>query len=67
MPVHEIFNFSITLGTAVILFLVMQYLGHAVVRYLNRKVLHLTQPGSPLNKSASSPMLGSVADSDRHY
>ena len=35
MPVHEIFNFSITLGTAVILFFVMQYLGHAVVRYLN--------------------------------
>ena len=37
MPVHEIFNFSITLGIAVILFLLMQYLGYAVVRYLNRK------------------------------
>ncbi len=36
MPVHEFFNFSMTLGMAVILFFVLQYLGHAVVRYLNR-------------------------------
>jgi hypothetical protein len=41
MPVQEIINLSMTLGIAVILFLVVQYLGHAVVRYLNRKVLHL--------------------------
>ena len=36
MPVHEFFNFSMTLGIAVILFFVLQYLGHVVVRYLNR-------------------------------
>ena len=36
MPLHEIINFSITLGIAVILFLAVQYLGHAVVRYLKR-------------------------------
>ena len=36
MPVHEFFNFTMTLGIAVILFFVLQYLGHAVVRYLNR-------------------------------
>jgi hypothetical protein len=36
MPVQEAINFSITLGMAVIVFLIMQYLGHAVVRYLNR-------------------------------
>ena len=48
MPVHDIINFSITLGIAVILFLVIQYLGHAVVRYLNRKVLHLTRLGRTL-------------------
>jgi hypothetical protein len=36
MPVHEFLNFSMTLGMAVILFFVLQYLGHAVVRYLNR-------------------------------
>jgi len=42
MPVHDIITFSITLGIAVTLFLVVQYLGHAVMRYLNRKLLHLT-------------------------
>ncbi len=35
MPVHEIFNFSLTLSTAITTFLVMQYLGHAIVRYFN--------------------------------
>ncbi len=48
MPLHENINFSITLGIAVILFLAVQYLGHAVVRYLNRKVPHLTRLGSRL-------------------
>ena len=48
MPVHEIFNFSITLGIAVIVFLFMQYLGYAVARYVNRKVPHLTRLGSRL-------------------
>ena len=36
MPAQEIVSFSTTLGMAVILFLILQYLGHAVVRYLNR-------------------------------
>ena len=36
MPVHDIITFSITLAIAVVLFFVVQYLGHAVVRYLNR-------------------------------
>ena len=48
MPVHEIINLSITLGIAVILFLVMQCLGHAVVRYLNRKAVHLKRIGRTL-------------------
>jgi hypothetical protein len=33
MTVHEFINFSLTLGTSITLFLVLQYLGHAVVRY----------------------------------
>ena len=48
MPVHEIISFSITLLIAVILFLLMQHLGYAVVRYLNRKVPHLTRLGRTL-------------------
>ena len=48
MPVHEIISLSITLAIAVIVFFVMQYLGHAVVRYLNRKVLHLKRLGRTL-------------------
>ena len=35
MPVHEAINFTLTLGTAVTSFLVMQYIGHAFVRYFN--------------------------------
>lgn len=35
MHVHEVMSFSLTLGTALTLFLGMQYLGHAVVRYFN--------------------------------
>jgi hypothetical protein len=36
MHVHEFFDLSIMVGTGVILFLIMQFLGYAVVRYLNR-------------------------------
>ena len=36
MHVHEYFDLSITVGTGVTLFLIMQFLGYAVVRYLNR-------------------------------
>ena len=36
MHVHEFFDLSITVGTGVTLFLIMQFLGYAVVRYLNR-------------------------------
>ena len=35
MSVHEAVSFSLTLGTALTLFLGMQYLGHALVRYFN--------------------------------
>jgi hypothetical protein len=35
MPVHEAINFTLTLGTALTLFLGMQYIGHALVRYFN--------------------------------
>ena len=37
MHVHEFFDLSITVGTGVTLFLIMQFLGYAVVRYLNRE------------------------------
>ena len=36
MHVHEFFDLSITVGTGVTLYLIMQFLGYAVVRYLNR-------------------------------
>ena len=36
MHVHEFFDLSITIGTGVTLFLIMQFLGYAVVRYFNR-------------------------------
>ena len=36
MHVHEFFDLSIMVGTGVILFLIMQFLGYAVVRHLNR-------------------------------
>ena len=36
MHVHEFFDLSIMVGMGVILFLIMQFLGYAVVRYLNR-------------------------------
>ena len=35
MPVHEAINFTLTLGTALTLFLGIQYFGYAVVRYFN--------------------------------
>jgi len=35
MHVHEFFDLSIMVGTGVILFLIMQFLDYAVVRYLN--------------------------------
>ncbi len=37
MPIHDVFTFSLTLATAITTFLVMQYLGHAVVRYFNNE------------------------------
>jgi len=37
MHVHEFFDLSITVGTGVTLFFIMQFLGYAVVRYLNRE------------------------------
>ncbi len=37
MHVHEFFDLSITVGTGVTLFLIMQFLGYAVVQYLNRE------------------------------
>jgi hypothetical protein len=37
MHAHEFFDLSIMVGTGVTLYLVMQFLGHAVVRYLNRE------------------------------
>ena len=37
MHVREFFDLSITVGTGVTLFLSMQFLGYAVVRYLNRE------------------------------
>ena len=39
MHVHEVISFSLTLGTAVTLFLGMQLVGHAVVRYFNSEDL----------------------------
>ena len=36
MAGHDIINFSLSLTTAIATFLVMQYLGHAIVRYFNR-------------------------------
>ena len=36
MPVHEFFNLFLGVVTAVSLFLFVQYMGHAFIRYLNR-------------------------------
>ena len=44
MPIHEILNFSLALATAITTFLVMQYLGHAVVRYFNGEPGGLRSP-----------------------
>ena len=35
MNAPEIFNFTLTLTTAITTFLVMQYVGYVVVRYFN--------------------------------
>jgi hypothetical protein len=59
MPVHEVINFSLTLGTAVSLFLSMQCLGFAVVRYFNsddvRNRPGLRQKSLKLRKPKASP------------
>ena len=36
MPVGEYYNLFLGVGTAVSLFLVVQHVGHAVIRHLNR-------------------------------
>jgi hypothetical protein len=36
MPMYENYNLFLAVGTAVSVFLVMQHVGHAVIRYLNR-------------------------------
>jgi hypothetical protein len=36
MPMDEYYNLFLGVGTAVSLFLVVQHVGHAFIRYLNR-------------------------------
>lgn len=36
MPVHDALAFYLALGVSISLFLVVQYLGFGIVRYLNR-------------------------------
>ena len=59
MPIHDVINFFLTLGTAVSLFLSMQCLGFAVVRYFNspnvRNRSRLWQKSLKLCKSGASP------------
>jgi hypothetical protein len=58
MPIHDVISFSLTLGIAVSLFLSMQYLGFAAVRYFNsangRNRSRLRQKLSKLCKSGAS-------------
>ena len=36
MPMGEYYNLFLGVGVAVLLFLAVQHIGHAVIRYLNR-------------------------------
>jgi len=36
MPMNEYYSLFLGVGTAVLVFLVVQHVGHAVIRYLNR-------------------------------
>ena len=59
MPIQDVINFFLTLGTAVSLFLGMQCLGFAVVRYFNSANVpnrpRLRQKSLKLCKSGASP------------
>jgi hypothetical protein len=59
MPIHDVINFFLTLGTAVSLFLSMQCLGLAIVRYFNSEDVwsrsSLRQKSLKLCKSGASP------------
>jgi hypothetical protein len=59
MPIRDVISFSLTLGIAVFLFLSMQYLGFAAVRYFNsanvRNRSRLRQKSLKLCKSGASP------------